>query len=134
MWAYKRLYNIIYIYKSQTTADEIQVQDHNWQLRRFFFLSSHWSSKKCEGSDHPFSLRRGGGGSKFWLPGGGRGGSEKLKKGWKNGARAGLLKRGGWHFSYLIFWRFIIFTFRNYFTPLSKLCYAFEKKIFFLSQ
>ena len=23
---------------------------------------------------------------------------------------------GGWHFSYLIFSRFIIFTFRNYFT------------------
>ena len=32
------------------------------------------------------------------------------------------------------FQSFIIFTFRNYFTPFSKLCYAFEKKIFFQSQ
>ena len=27
-----------------------------------------------------------------------------------------ILKRGSWHFSYLIFLRFIVFTFRNYFT------------------
>ena len=33
-------------------------------------------------------------------------------------------------FIYLFFSRFIIFTFRNYFT-LAKLCYAFEKKLFF---
>ena len=38
------------------------------------------------------------------------------KKGWKYGAGAGLLKREGWHFSYLIFSRFAIFAFRNYFT------------------
>ena len=45
--------------------------------------------------------------------------SEKLKKrGWKYEAGAGLLKRAGGHFSSLIFSRFIIFTFRNYFTNL----------------
>ena len=34
----------------------------------------------------------------------------------------------------LIFSRLIIFTFRNYFSyPLPKLCYAFEKKLFFTS-
>ena len=35
--------------------------------------------------------------------------------GWKYGAGAGLLKSRGWYFSYLIFSRFIIFKFRNYF-------------------
>ena len=46
-----------------------------------------------------------------------KGGSEKkLKRGWNYGARAGLLKMGDCRFSYLIFSRFIIFTFRNYFT------------------
>ena len=77
--------------------------------------------------------------------------SEKLKnRGWKYGAGAGLLKKGGggWHFSYLVFSRFIIFTFgklriRNFrnlkfkiehldITLLfAKLCYAFEEKFFF---
>ena len=43
-----------------------------------------------------------------------------------------FLKRmgGGWNFSYLVFSRFIIFTFRHYFI-LAKLCYAFEEKLFF---
>ena len=45
-------------------------------------------------------------------------------RGWKYGAEAGLLKRGRWHFPYLIFLRFIIFTFRNYF-PLCKLVIHF---------
>ena len=40
--------------------------------------------------------------------------SEKLKKGWKYGAGTGLFKGGGW-FIYLIFSRFIILKFRNYF-------------------
>ena len=41
---------------------------------------------------------------------------------------------GGWHFPYLIFSRFIIFTFRNYLLtlPFAKLCYLFEEKCFFL--
>ena len=39
-------------------------------------------------------------------------------------------REGGCHFSYLIFSRFIIFTFRNY-LPFAKLCYAFEEKLFF---
>ena len=34
----------------------------------------------------------------------------------------------GWHFSFLIFSRFIIFAFRNY--P-EQNCYAFEEKLFF---
>ena len=37
---------------------------------------------------------------------------------------------GGWNFSYLVFSRFIIFTFRHYFI-LAKLCYAFEEKLYF---
>ena len=35
---------------------------------------------------------------------------------WNYDAGAGMLKWGDWHFRYLIFSRFIIFTFRNYFT------------------
>ena len=61
----------------------------------------------------------------------------KIKKGWKYGVGAGLLKSG--HFSYFIFSRFIIFTFRNYFTlckivlyTFAKLSYAFEENCFFL--
>ena len=59
--------------------------------------------------------------------------SKKLKKGsgWKYGAGAGVFERGDWHFPYLIFSRFIIFTFRNYFLPFAKLCYAFAKKNYF---
>ena len=34
-----------------------------------------------------------------------------------------FLKEGGWHFSYLMLSRFIIFTFRN--LPFTKLCDAF---------
>ena len=37
---------------------------------------------------------------------------------------------GGWHSSYFIFSRFIIFTFRDYST-LCKLCSPFEEKLFF---
>ena len=48
----------------------------------------------------------------------GEGGISKIKKrGRKYGAGAGLLKNGGgggWHFSFLIFSRFVIFIFRNY--------------------
>ena len=59
-------------------------------------------------------------------------GYEKLKKGWKYGAETGLLKkRGGWHFSYLIFWRFIIFLHSEITLPFAKLCHTFEEKIFF---
>ena len=43
-----------------------------------------------------------------------RGGIWKLKKGWKYGVGEGPLKRRGWLFSYFIFSRFIIFTFRIY--------------------
>ena len=42
-----------------------------------------------------------------------------------------FLKGGGWHFSYLIFSRFIIFAFRNYFT-LCKIVMHLKKKNFFL--
>ena len=75
------------------------------------------------------------GGSKFWLPPL-DGGIWKIKKrGWKYGVGAGLLKRGAWHFSYLSFWRFVIFTIP--FTlckitlPFAKSCYPFEEKLFF---
>ena len=41
---------------------------------------------------------------------------KNLKKGMEVRCRGGFSEKGGrgWHFSYLIFWRFIIFTFRNY--------------------
>ena len=64
--------------------------------------------------------------SKFWLPPPKGGIWKILKSGWNYGAGAGLLKRGLWHFCYLIFSRFIIFTFRYYFI-LRKLCYAFDE-------
>ena len=58
-------------------------------------------------------------------------GSEKLKKvSWKYGAGTGHFKRNwggegevGWHFCDLIFSRFIIYTFWNYFSLWN--CYAF---------
>ena len=64
-----------------------------------------------------------------------RGGNLKnQKKWWKYGAGAGLFKRmggmGSWHFSYLIFSRFIIFTFRYYFT-LGKIVLCVCRKIIF---
>ena len=42
--------------------------------------------------------------------------SEKLKIGGGSMVQGQVFLKGGWHFSYLIFSRFIIFTFRNYFT------------------
>ena len=80
----------------------------------------------------PLPFFKGESGSKFWLPPlEGRAGIWKiLKSGWKYGAGAGLLKRGDWHFSYLIFSRFIIFTFRNYFT-LCKIVLCIWRNIFF---
>ena len=56
------------------------------------------------------------GGSKLYPS---EGGVWKIKKGggrWKYGAGAGFHKRRGWHLSYLIFTRFIIFTFSYFFT------------------
>ena len=69
------------------------------------------------------------------------------KRGWKYGARAGLLTRGGGWGAYT-FPEVYHFSFRNYFTlckivihliilhleitlPVAKLCYAFEEKLFF---
>ena len=46
-------------------------------------------------------------------------------------AQVFLLKRGrGWHFSYFIFSRLIIFTFRNFFTLFKILSYIWRKIIF----
>ena len=61
-----------------------------------------------------------------------RGGIWKIKKReWKYGAGASLLKRGSWHFSYLIFSRFIIFAIRNYFTLCKIVLYIWRRMIFF---
>ena len=38
---------------------------------------------------------------------------------------------GGWHFSYLVFSRFINFTFRNYFNPLQNFVMHLKKKKIF---
>ena len=40
-----------------------------------------------------------------------------------------FLKGRGWHFSYIVFSSFIIFTFKNYFT-LCKIMLSFEEKLF----
>ena len=68
--------------------------------------------------------------SKFWLPSMEEGIWKINKSGWKYGAGAVLLKRREWHFSNLIFSRFIIFTFRNYFT-LCKIVLCIWRKITF---
>ena len=56
-----------------------------------------------------------------------RGEYEKLEKG------GGSMVKGqvGWNFSYLIFWRFIIFTFRNYITLCKIVLCIWRKTIFF---
>ena len=70
----------------------------------------------CQSTAHSLDPLFKGGGSKFWLPPP-EGGIWKIeKRGWKYCAGAGLFKRGGWHCSYLMLSRFIIFTFTNYFT------------------
>ena len=56
------------------------------------------------------------------------GGSKKLIKGVKVWCRRRSSEKGGWHFSYLIFSRFITFIFTNYFTL--RLC-IWKKTIFF---
>ena len=64
-------------------------------------------------------------GSKFWLPSPEEGAWKIKKRRWKYGAGTGLLNRWrGWHFSYFIFSRIIIFTFRV------KLC-IWRKIVFF---
>ena len=70
----------------------------------------------------------------------GRGGIWKIKKrGWKYGTGPGLLKmgggKGGWHFSYLIFSRFIIyarFIIYKLLYPLQNYVMRLMKKYFFL--
>ena len=51
------------------------------------------------------------------------------KRVWKYGSGAGLLKRGGWHRSYLIF-QDLLFLRLEINLPFAKLCYAFEEKNF----
>ena len=71
------------------------------------------------------------GGSKFWLPALGERIQNIKRKGWKYGAGAGFLKRGGGlEFAYLFLSRFIIFTFRNYFT-LCRIVLCIWRKLFF---
>ena len=76
-----------------------------------------------------------GGGGKFWLPSP-EGATWKLKKGGGSILQGQVLLKGwgreggGWHFSYLIFSRCIIFTFRNYFT-LCKIVLCIWRKIIF---
>ena len=78
---------------------------------------------------------RGGEGSKFWLPSSKGRNLKNLKSGWKYGAGVSLFKRGegveGLHFSYLFFSRFIISTFRNYFTLCKIVLRIWRKTSFF---
>ena len=67
--------------------------------------------------EHEVHSSEGGGEVNFnYLPRGGGGESEKLRKRGGSMVQGQVLKGGGWHFSYLIFSMFVIFTFRNYFT------------------
>ena len=60
------------------------------------------------------------------------GGIWKIKKGGGSMVQGQVfLKGGGWHFSYLIFSRFIIFTFRNYFIVCKIALCIWRKIIFF---
>ena len=79
-----------------------------------------WEGQHLVCPPPPFFLKGGGVVNFDYLPL--RGGSEENKK-WGGSMVQGqvLLKveggwEGGWHFSYLIFSRFIIFVFKNYFT------------------
>ena len=82
-------------------------------------------------SDTPLPPHLFKGGSKFWLPPPEGGDPKNFKKGWKYGVGEGLLKRGGWHFFYIIFSKFIIFTFTNYFTLCKVMLCIWRKIIFF---
>ena len=61
-----------------------------------------------------------------------KGGIWKIKKGGGSMVQGQVFLKGGgsWHFSYLIFLRFIIFTFRNYFA-LCKIVLCIWRKIIF---
>ena len=64
----------------------------------------------------------------------GGGQSEKFKKGSGSMVQGQVLLKGGWgcwYFSYLIFSRFIIFIFRNYFTLCKIVLCIWRKTIFF---
>ena len=70
---------------------------------------------------------------KFWLPPPwvGWGGIWKIKKRGGSVVQGQVFLKGRcWHFSYLFFSRFIIFTFRNYFT-LCKIVLCIWRKIIF---
>ena len=102
-------------------------------------LRSFTRDRDWYGSDHR-PLFKGRGEVNFdYLPQ--MGGIWKIKKrGWKYGTGADLLKWGrggggvgrlGWHFSYLIFSRFSIFTVRNDFTFCKIVLCIWRKNIFF---
>ena len=58
--------------------------------------------------------------------------SEKfLKRGWKYGAGAGLLKRGKAGTFPIYFFQGLSFLHLEITLPFAKLCYAFEEKLFF---
>ena len=79
----------------------------------------------------PAPFLKGGVNFKYLL--GRKGESEKKIKTreWKYSAGTGLLKRGDCHFSFLFFLRFIIFTFRNYFTLCKIVLCIWRKLVFF---
>ena len=100
---------------------------HNWNLWRY----RSWVCILRIPPPPPFYR----GGSKFWLspPEGGQD-SEKLKKGSESIVQGQVFLGGTgsfWHFSYLIISRFIIFTFRNYFTHCKIVLSIWRKIIFF---
>ena len=73
------------------------------------------------------------GGSKFSLPPA-EGGDWKIKKRGISMVQGQVFLKGGgegWHFPYLIFSMFTIFTFRNYFTLCKIVVYIWRKIIFF---
>ena len=78
----------------------------------------------------PFHFFKDGGGE-IWLPPP-DGGSGKLKKGGGSTVQGQVFLKGeGLELSYLMLSRFIIFTFRNYFTLCKILLWIWRKFIFF---
>ena len=117
------IYIHIYIYIYTHTHISIYIYIHYIYI--IYIMYVYHSS-----DSHPLlGVKRGR--STFWLPLPDGRGSWKIKKEWKYGAGVGLWWGGGVGFFRILFFsRFIIFTFRNYFT-LCKIVLCIWRKLFF---
>ena len=111
------IYIYIYIWAWQGWIKiRLKARTDNWEGFFSYNRTDQARSMKTYIVQTPPPFFKGGGGVSFsYLPQRGR--ICKLKKGeCKYGAGACLLKKRGWHLSYSLFSRFIIFPFRNSFT------------------